>query len=131
MSISYAERRRALPIQVGLRDVTIATCEPFDTEWVPEIEAHTHKPVRLVVASPPELQKYTTEFYTLSRSVRAAIKSGENIGAGQFRAAGRTRPHAPSSSTPTTRAWCRSSTGCGNTPSTSAPATSTSSRAAT
>ncbi|MEO8278218.1 MAG: ATPase, T2SS/T4P/T4SS family [Ideonella sp.] len=77
MSISYAERRRALPIQVGMREITIATCEPFDREWVPEIEAHTHKAVRLVVSSPPELQKYTTEFYTLSRSVRAAIKSGE------------------------------------------------------
>ncbi|MBL8304766.1 MAG: type II/IV secretion system protein [Ideonella sp.] len=84
MSISYAERRRALPIQVGLRDVTIATCEPFDREWVPEIEAHTHKAIRLVVASPPEIQKFTTEFYTLSRSVRAAAKSGENTAAASF-----------------------------------------------
>jgi general secretion pathway protein E len=84
MSISYAERRRALPIQVGLRDVTIATCEPFDADWVPEIEAHTHKAIRLVVASPPEIQKFTTEFYTLSRSVRAAAKSGENSAAASF-----------------------------------------------
>ncbi|HOY37131.1 MAG TPA: ATPase, T2SS/T4P/T4SS family, partial [Piscinibacter sp.] len=77
MSISYAERRRALPITVGLRDVTIATCEPCDTAWVAEIEAHTGKPIKLVVVNPLELQKYTTEFYSLSRSVRAAIKSGE------------------------------------------------------
>ena len=34
MSISYAERRRALPLQVGLHEVTIATCEPFDIAWV-------------------------------------------------------------------------------------------------
>ena len=40
--------------------------------------------MRLVVASPPELQKYTTEFYTLSRSVRAAIKSGENAAVASF-----------------------------------------------
>ncbi len=84
MSISYAERRRALPIQVGLRDVTVATCEPYDTDWVSEIEAHTHKALRLVVASPQDLQKYTTEFYTLSRSVRAAAKSGENTAAASF-----------------------------------------------
>jgi general secretion pathway protein E len=77
MSISYAERRKALPITVGLRDVTIATCEPCDIGWVPEIEAHVGKPIKLVVVSPPELQKYTTEFYSLSRSVRAAIKTGE------------------------------------------------------
>jgi len=33
--------------------------------------------LKLVVVSPLELQKYTTEFYTRSRSVRAAIKNGE------------------------------------------------------
>ena len=37
MSISYAERRRALPLQVGAQEVTIGTCEPFDTAWVAEI----------------------------------------------------------------------------------------------
>ena len=84
MSINYAERRHALPIQVGTHEVTIATCEPFDTGWVPEIEGHTRKTVRLVVASPAELQRYTTEFYTLSRSVRAAIKSGETAATASF-----------------------------------------------
>ena len=84
MSITYAERRRALPVQVGAREVTIATCEPFDTGWVAEIEAHTKKAVKLVVASPVDLQRFTTEFYTLSRSVRAAIKSGESSAAASF-----------------------------------------------
>ena len=77
MSITYAERRGALPLTVGLAEVTIATCEPFDRSWVPEIEAHTRKTVKLLVASPLELARYTTEFYTLSRSVRNAIKTGE------------------------------------------------------
>ena len=77
MSITYAERRRALPLNVGLNDVTIATCEPLDVGWIPEIEAHVRKTVKLVVVSPLELARYTTEFYTLSRSVRNAIKNGE------------------------------------------------------
>ena len=77
MSITYAERRRALPLNVGLSDVTIATCEPLDLGWVPEIEAHVRKTVKIVVASPADLARYTTEFYTLSRSVRNAIKTGE------------------------------------------------------
>ena len=68
MSISYAERRRALPLQLGAHEVTIATCEPFDTAWVAEIEGHMRKAIKLVLASPLELQRYTTEFYTLSRS---------------------------------------------------------------
>lgn len=84
MSITYAERHRALPVDVGAREITIATCEPFDTDWLPEIEAHTRKPIKLVVASPGDVQRYTTEFYTLAKSVRAAQKTGEVAGPANF-----------------------------------------------
>ena len=84
MSITYAERRRALPIQVGAREVVVATCEPFDVEWVSEIEAHTQKILRLVVVSPIELGRYTTEFYTLSTSVRSAVRAGETSALASF-----------------------------------------------
>jgi len=84
MSINYAERRRALPLNVGARDITVATCEPFDTAWVVEIEAHTRKTIKLVLASPLEVARYTTEFYTLSRSVRNAAKTGETSAIASF-----------------------------------------------
>jgi general secretion pathway protein E len=84
MSINYAEKRRCLPVQVGLSDITMATCEPFDTDWVAEIEAHTRKKIRLVVASPNELTRYTTEFYTLAKSVKAATKNGQVSGPANF-----------------------------------------------
>ena len=84
MSITYAERRRALPLQFGAHEVTIATSEPLDIAWVSEIEAHVRRPVKLVVASPQELARYTTEFYTLSNSVRAAIKSGATSALASF-----------------------------------------------
>ncbi|HEY8711178.1 MAG TPA: ATPase, T2SS/T4P/T4SS family [Burkholderiaceae bacterium] len=84
MSITYAERRHALPLTLGLSEVTIATCEPFDVAWVAEIEAHVRKTVKLVVASPLELARYTTEFYTLSRSVRNAVKAGETSALASF-----------------------------------------------
>jgi general secretion pathway protein E len=77
MSVAYAELRRALPVVVGTSEITIATCEPFDTAWVAEIESHTRRSVRLVVANPLDVRRYTTEFYTLAKSVRAAQKSGE------------------------------------------------------
>jgi general secretion pathway protein E len=77
MSVHYAESRRALPVAVTPSEVTIATAEPFDTEWVSEIEAHTRRSVRLVVANPDDVRRYTTEFYALAKSVRAAQKSGE------------------------------------------------------
>ena len=76
MSIRYAERRRALPVTVGLTEVTVATCEPLDTGWVAEVEAHTKKRLRLVLSHPLQVQRFTTEFYTLARSVRQAANNG-------------------------------------------------------
>ena len=84
MSINYAERRRSLPLQVGLNEIIVATSEPFDTAWVPEIEAHTRKAIRLVVSNPLDLAKFTTEFYTLSKSVRNAVKTGEMAASASF-----------------------------------------------
>ena len=84
MSVQYAQTRLALPVQVGAAEVVIATAEPFDIHWLPEIEAHTRKTVRLVVANPEDLRRYTTEFYALARNVRAAQKNGEVSGSASF-----------------------------------------------
>ncbi|HMW23258.1 MAG TPA: ATPase, T2SS/T4P/T4SS family [Burkholderiaceae bacterium] len=77
MSAAYAEKRRVLPVQVGAAEVTIATAEPYVIDWVSEIAAHTRKTVRLVLANPLDIARYTTEFYSVARSVRAAQKTGE------------------------------------------------------
>jgi general secretion pathway protein E len=84
MSVQYAELRRALPVTVSPTEVTIATAEPFDIGWVAEIESHTRRHVRLVVANPDDVRRYTTEFYALARNVRAAQKSGENAATASF-----------------------------------------------
>jgi general secretion pathway protein E len=84
MSATYAERRRALPVQVGASEALVATCEPFDAAWLPEIEAHTRKSIKLALANPLDIQRYTIEFYTLSKSVRAAQKNGEVQGLASF-----------------------------------------------
>jgi general secretion pathway protein E len=84
MSVHYAESRRALPVLMSATEVTIATAEPFDTGWVSEIEAHTRRSVKLVVSNPEDVRRYTTEFYALARSVRAAQKSGEVSTAASF-----------------------------------------------
>ena len=84
MSVQYAQSRHALPVTVGTAEVVVATAEPFDTAWIPEIEAHTRRSVKLVVANPEDLRRYTTEFYALARSVRAAQKNGENAATSSF-----------------------------------------------
>jgi general secretion pathway protein E len=78
MSLAYAESRKALPVAYGATEVTIATCEPFDVAWVPEIEAHTRRKIKLVLVSPEDLQRYTAEFYKLAQSVHVARKSNES-----------------------------------------------------
>jgi general secretion pathway protein E len=84
MSVRYAETRCALPLSFGATEVTVATGEPFDTGWVAEIEAHTRRNVRLVLANPLDVRRYTTEFYALAKSVRSASKSGETSAAASF-----------------------------------------------
>ena len=77
MSVQYAELRKVLPVTVNAEQVTVATSEPYDTAWVAEIETSSRRRVRLVVANPEDIARYTTEFYSLARSVRAAQKTGE------------------------------------------------------
>ena len=84
MSVRYAETRCALPIGFGAQTVTIATAEPFDVDWVAEIEAHTRRRVQLMVVNPLDVRRYTTEFYALAKSVRSASKSGEVSPAASF-----------------------------------------------
>ncbi len=84
MSVHYAESRCALPVNVGSAEVIIATSEPLDVAWVPEIEAHVRRSVRLVLANPEDVRRYTTEFYALSRSVRSAHKNGETSPTASF-----------------------------------------------
>jgi general secretion pathway protein E len=75
MSQAYAESRHALPVLVSPTEITIVTCEPFAVDWVPEIEAHTRRRIKLMLAPPDEIARYTTEFYQLAQSVRAARKT--------------------------------------------------------
>jgi general secretion pathway protein E len=77
MSVAYAESRRALPVGVNASEVVVATSEPFDIAWLPEIEAHVKRPVRLQLAHPDDIARYTPEFYSLAASVRSATKSSE------------------------------------------------------
>jgi len=84
MSLQYAEMRKVLPVGVGPELVTIATSEPFDTAWVSEIEAHSRRRVKLVLANPEDVARFTTEFYSLARSVRQAQKNGETAATASF-----------------------------------------------
>ena len=84
MSSVYAERHKILPVQLTPRELVIATSEPFVTDWIPEIERQSRRSVRLVLANPLEISKYTAEFFALAKSVKAAIKSSSASGSAGF-----------------------------------------------
>ncbi|MES2979541.1 MAG: ATPase, T2SS/T4P/T4SS family [Pseudomonadota bacterium] len=84
MSAQYAGRHKVLPVQVTGTEVVVATSEPFVTDWVPEVERQSRRTVRRVLATPVEIARYTAEFYSLAKSVKAALKAGGNSGGGSF-----------------------------------------------
>ncbi|GAB4218542.1 MAG: GspE/PulE family protein [Rhodoferax sp.] len=80
MSPAYAEAHKILPLLVSAHEVTVATAEPFVTDWVAEVERQSKRSVRRVVANPQDITRYTVEFFALAKSVRAAARSGSNTG---------------------------------------------------
>ena len=76
MSAVYAERHKVLPVQVTPSEVVVATSEPFVTDWVQEVERQSRRSVRLVVANPLDITKFTAEFFSLAKSIKNAMKSG-------------------------------------------------------
>lgn len=74
MSASYAARFHILPIELTPTELIIATAEPFSIEWQPEIAKITRRSVRLVIASPLDVVQYTSQFFTLAKSIKGAHK---------------------------------------------------------
>ena len=76
MSSSYAGRFGILPVQINLREVVIATAEPFLREWEGELKQILRKDIRRVVANPADISRYLVEFFNLAKSVKKAANSG-------------------------------------------------------
>jgi len=73
---AYAQRHKVLPVAITATEIVVATCEPFATDWLVEVERQSRRRVRLVLSNPQDIARYTAEFYALAHSVRAALKNG-------------------------------------------------------
>ncbi|PIE41753.1 MAG: type II secretion system protein E, partial [Gammaproteobacteria bacterium] len=77
MSFNYAERHQILAVKVTKDEVTVASAQPFYSDWVNGLEqTQGGKTIRRVVADPADIQRYTVEFYNLARSVSGATSKG-------------------------------------------------------
>lgn len=71
-SYAYAERHKLLPVEVTADYAVVATAQPYVTDWLNELSYILRKEVRLVMASPSDINNYLVEFYTVSHSVLGA-----------------------------------------------------------
>ena len=86
VSKAYAERLKIMPVKVANGEATIATAEPFVTEWIPDLERVLKMKIKLVVANPLEINRYLPEIYNLANSISQAntAKAGQIIGVQNF-----------------------------------------------
>ncbi|MFQ6021715.1 MAG: GspE/PulE family protein [Acidiferrobacterales bacterium] len=74
VSYAYASRRKILPIAVTDDTVTIATSDPVANDWEDELSRVLRKKIVRVLANPADIDRYLAEFYSVSRSVKRALK---------------------------------------------------------
>ena len=77
MSQAYASRYRILPVEVTTNEVVIATAEPYVHDWEEIVQQVARRPIRRVIASPLDLNRYIAEFYSLALSVKQAVRAQE------------------------------------------------------
>lgn len=79
MSFNFAERHEILAVAVDKESVTIASGQPFLSDWEHGLEQTLRgKKIKRVIVNPADLRRYTLEFYNLARSVKGA--TGKDAG---------------------------------------------------
>ena len=85
-SKAYAERLKVMPISVKGDEAIIATAEPYDVDWIPDLERILNLRIKLVFANPLEINRYLPEIYNLATSINQAniAKAGQIVGVQNF-----------------------------------------------
>ncbi len=76
MSHAFAKRHKILAVGVNAFQVTVASAEPYLNTWESDLAHTSQKQIKRVVSNPLEIQRLTTEFYSLSSSIRGASATG-------------------------------------------------------
>ena len=72
MSYAYASRFGILAVKVTDEEVVIALTDPYNLEWMEELDRIVNRPISTVLANPAQLKSYAIEFYSVSRAMEGA-----------------------------------------------------------
>jgi len=78
MSANYAARFNILPVELTHDTLVVATADPCSIEWEAEISKVSRRAIRRVIANPLDIAQYTTQFFSLAKSIKKANKSNGN-----------------------------------------------------
>ena len=79
MSAEFARRHQILAIDVLDDEVIIVSAQPYISAWEATIsQSQQGKVITRMVANPADIRRFTTEFYSMARSVNKATAAGIN-----------------------------------------------------
>jgi len=78
MSAGYAARFNILPVELTADTLVVAIADPYSVEWEAEIAKISRRAIRRVIANPLDIAQYTTQFFSLAKSIKKANKSSGN-----------------------------------------------------
>ena len=75
-----------MPIAIKGDIATVATADPFNREWVPDLERILKLRIQVVMINPLDLNRYLPEVYNLSAAIQSAniAKAGQIVGVQNF-----------------------------------------------
>lgn len=71
---AYVKRLGILPVEAPDGEVVICTAEPFQTDWIEEVERISKRKVILKVANPMTIDTCIEDFYTVRKAVSKLLK---------------------------------------------------------
>ena len=86
ISQAYAERLKIMPVKAGANEVIVATAEPYQVDWVRDLERVLGRRIKLVLANPLDINHHLPEIYNLATSINFAntAKAGQIVGVQNF-----------------------------------------------
>ena len=81
MSVNFATHHKILPIEATAAYVRIAVGSVHDDAWMATLSQQVKVPIKVALANPNDIERYTREFFSVARSVKTSQKtagSGSN-----------------------------------------------------